>query len=71
MVLNGSEQNGLAAGTRTRLATLGWGGVVIGTSPEPLRSSQILYPAARAAEAGCGGGGLVDVGGHGWRDGGG
>lgn len=53
MVLNGTERPGLAAVTRTRLQSLGWkgSGIVIGNAAEPLRSSQILYSADRAAEA--------------------
>jgi hypothetical protein len=51
VVLNGTSQVGLAARTRSRLHALGWNQVVIGNTAEPLRGSQILYPAARAAEA--------------------
>jgi tetratricopeptide (TPR) repeat protein len=51
VVLNGTERGGLAAQARLRLRAQGWQRIAIGNAAQPLRSSQILYAPARAAEA--------------------
>jgi tetratricopeptide (TPR) repeat protein len=51
VVLNGTGRAGFAAQARTQLKTKGWTQVAIGTSAEPLRTSQVLFSPARAAEA--------------------
>jgi tetratricopeptide (TPR) repeat protein len=51
IVLNGTGRGGIAAQARTQLRSKGWGRVAVGTSAEPLRSSQILYSSGRATEA--------------------
>ncbi len=52
IVLNGTGRGGMAAQARTQLRSKGWRQVAVGTSAEPLRSSQILYSRGRAEDAG-------------------
>jgi hypothetical protein len=51
MVLNGTHEPRLAARTRQRLHASGWTTVTTGVTADPLRASQILYPASRSEEA--------------------
>jgi tetratricopeptide (TPR) repeat protein len=51
MVLNGTHEPRLAARTRQRLHASGWTAITTGVTADPLRASQILYPASRSDEA--------------------
>jgi len=51
ILLNAARSRGLAARTRSYLATRGWSRIAIGDAPKVLGASTILYPSARRASA--------------------